>query len=237
MIPESNRLRDIVYPVRRGDWNLELRYSLRSLVNLPHARVILVGYVPSWANPDIGLIRDQGKEAPWHASAMHLLHAMDQIRDLSDPFYLFNDDFYVMQPMDQIPILNRGPYRELIQWYGKAMHRGIYFRGMEKTLELLDGMGYQDPLAFNLHAPMPIAHCQYRDAYSKAKGIIAPDTRTVYGNLLGEVGVHTEDFKVYPRTKDFTSWPFLSSNDDVSHTQIGKLLASTFPGQSAYESD
>src|SRR4029079_15582575 len=104
MIPESDQLRDIVYPVRRGDWNLELRYSLRSLVNLPHARVILVGYVPSWANPDIGLIRDQGKEAPWHASAMHLLYAMDQIRDLSDPLYLFNDDFYVMQPTDQIPI-------------------------------------------------------------------------------------------------------------------------------------
>ena len=39
---------DAVYYVRPGDRNDELRYSLRSLANLPHDRVWIVGHTPPW---------------------------------------------------------------------------------------------------------------------------------------------------------------------------------------------
>ena len=39
---------DIVYVVRPGERNEELRYSLRSLSNLPHGRVWIAGYMPKW---------------------------------------------------------------------------------------------------------------------------------------------------------------------------------------------
>jgi hypothetical protein len=42
-------LPDVVYVVRPGNRNEELRYSLRSIAaHLPHRRVWLAGFCPSW---------------------------------------------------------------------------------------------------------------------------------------------------------------------------------------------
>ncbi|MFF3129757.1 hypothetical protein ACFVRD_48125 [Streptomyces sp. NPDC057908] len=47
---------DIVYVVRPWNQNEQLRYSLRTLANLPHRRVWIAGYCPTWVGPDVGRI-------------------------------------------------------------------------------------------------------------------------------------------------------------------------------------
>lgn len=229
---------DIVYPVRRGEWNLELRYSLRSLVNLTHGRVILVGFIPSWVRGIVPLPRDQGGDLKWHATTKHLLHAVDSIPDLTDPFYLFNDDFYVMRKVKgPLPVYNRGDLGALIDEYRSKRHQGTYFQGMAETYALLKSLGYGKPLAFNLHVPLPIYHTPLQRAYLEGKGIQALHLRTLYGNLAGLQGETISDVKVYSNMRDWEDLPFLSSNDDLPHGAISRVLSDRFPGVSKYESD
>ena len=46
----KNGYPDIVYFVKPSEDNDELKYSLRSLKNLNHGQVYLVGYRPSWVD-------------------------------------------------------------------------------------------------------------------------------------------------------------------------------------------
>lgn len=234
----SRKKPDIVYPLRPGEWNPELRYSLRSLVNLTHGRVILVGFIPSWVQGIVPLPRNQGTDLKWHATTKHLLHAVDSIPDLTDPFYLFNDDFYVMERIKgPLPVYNRGDMGNLIDWYRKQHHQGSYYRGMTETYALLKSLGIGKPLAFNLHVPLPIFHTPLKRAYEEGKGIEALHLRTLYGNLAGLTGTCIQDVKVYSTTRDWEQLPFLSSNDDLPHGAISRVLSDRFPGQSKYESD
>lgn len=102
---------DVVYINRPGDENEELRYSLRSLKNLPHDRVFIVGYSPVWVRGCESIAVDPQRSK--HASAESNLIAACSSLEVSDPFYVFNDDFYVMQEMETIPVLHEGPLSEV----------------------------------------------------------------------------------------------------------------------------
>lgn len=231
---------DIVYPVRAGGHNEELRYSLRSLRNLPHHRVIVVGGLPNFVDSRkvLYLPRSQDGDLKWHATTKHLLHALEKVPDLSDPFLLFNDDFYVMRPIrGGLPVYNRGDLGELIDWYRRQRHTGAYFAGMTETYALLKSIGYGKPLAFNLHVPLPMYHLPLKAAYGTGKGIKALHLRTLYGNIAGLKGETISDVKVYSTTTDWEGLPFLSSNDDLPYGAITRVLTEAFPKVSRYESD
>ena len=226
---------DIVYPLRRGHYNDELRYSLRSLENLPHGKVILSGFIPRWATNVIAIDRDpQGSN--WFRSRDNVLAALEHA---SDPFYLFNDDFYVMVPMDEVPVLHAGPLAEVVERYRRTRHTGAYWRGMVATHLLLQEWGYSEPLGYELHLPLLMHHGPLLEALDKGSGIEALALRTLYGNLASIGGTQAEDCKVLARAGvlDYDQWPFLSSNDDLPYSPLGKVLREHFSIGSRYESD
>src|SRR5688572_13246658 len=98
---------DIVYVCRPGDDNEELRYSLRSLRNLPHGRVFVAGYCPVWVSSEVERI-PVPRMSDKHTHALASLVAAMNDERVSDPFVMFNDDFYIMRPMDRVPILHTG---------------------------------------------------------------------------------------------------------------------------------
>lgn len=235
---------DIVYPVRGGSWNDELRYSIRSVMaNVPHHRIIIVGGSPSWLRPSETLIHLPRTQplSKWQNSITNVKHAILSLQDtslpLSAPFLLFNDDFYVMQPIERMPVYTQGRMAEVISYYQRHHHTGAYWRGMVSTFELLKSLGHLDPLSYGLHLPLPIYAGPYMDAIAKGKGIEALHMRTLYGNLAGLGGEERSDVKVHH--KPIEEWPrdFLSSNDDIEHGSIGPLLRDTFPVPSTHEKD
>lgn len=225
---------DILYPVRKGDWNDELRYSLRSLANLPHDAVRIVGYRPSWVTGVQSFFREQAADKYGTANG-HLQWAIDRAA-LSERFYLFNDDFYVMRPMDRVPVLHMGPLGEMIDRYRARHHTGAYFRNMVATFQLLRDNGFSRPLSYELHIPMAMDKGTLREAFNMGGHIPGVHIRTVYGNLAGVGGELSEDMKVYSTTEDYEEWPFLSSNDNL-YQGLGVYLQKRFPYASPYESD
>jgi hypothetical protein len=228
---------DVLYPVRKGDWNDELRYSLRSLQNIKHDRVFLVGYKPSWAVNVITFPREQ-KESKYLNANKNLIWAADHA-ELSDPFLLLNDDFYIMQRVrGRMPMLHMGPVEKVIDRYRKLHHTGVYWRGMKDTFQLCRSLGMIHPLSYELHVPMILYKGPLQEAWDKGNHLPVCHIRTLYGNVAGVGGTATEDCKVYSApAKGFEQWPFLSSTDNLhANSPIRKLLEERFPDRSPYES-
>jgi hypothetical protein len=63
------KLPDLVYVVREGDRNNELRHSLRSVVaNVPHRLVWIAGYKPGWVSDLVGYIPMAQRGTKWQNS-------------------------------------------------------------------------------------------------------------------------------------------------------------------------
>lgn len=228
---------DIVYICRPGDTNEELRYSLRSLRNLPHERVWFAGYTPTWVT-GVGSI-PVADHFDKQTSALKNLIAACQSEEVSDPFLIFNDDFYIMQPLEQMPVLHRGLVSDVIEEHRNG---SAYRIAMERTLALMQREGLKEPiLSYELHVPMAIEKLSMLLALSLGKGIRGFHLRTFYGNMLGIGGERTMDFKIYrtdPRSSAYRDWPLLSTSDQVFRTHpAGRYLRSSFPEPSIYEQE
>ena len=135
-------LPDIVYVVRPGDRNEELRYSLRSLANLPHGRVWIAGYCPSWVT-GVEVIPVQGQPGS-HQTAKANLRAACEHSAVVEDFVYFNDDFFVMQPLERMPVMHRGTIDEAI----RSGMRSSYTRAMKVTRQILVERGIAEPLCY-----------------------------------------------------------------------------------------
>jgi hypothetical protein len=226
---------DIVYVVRPGDDNEELRYSIRSLRFLPHGQVWIVGHKPSWL--------DNVRHIPTDQTATKYLNATGNIRtacehpDMPDQFVWCNDDFFAMQPATHLPIWHQGPITKVIRRFSKRP--GPYLAGMKATLALLQDLGISEPLSYDLHLPMLVDRDRLLDAIELRETVDLAHTRSLYGNLYGIGGTQVEDVKVY--TRDATGWtwyPWLSTTDtSFRDYPVGAHIRATHPAASQYEAE
>lgn len=225
---------DIVYICRPGDDNEELRYSLRSLVNIPHGEVHIVGGWPSWVRGVNTIAVESFRDK--QTSAVNNLIAACQNPGISDPFLVLNDDFYIMAPMDKVPVLHLGPMDQVIE-----AHRfgSAYRNAMQKTADRLRTLDVPQALvSYETHTPMLIDKVGMLLALSLGKGIHGLHNRTMYGNLEGLGGIQTSDVKVYRGTRgqDYREWSLLSTSDQVfKFHPVGRHIKSTFPDPCSYE--
>jgi hypothetical protein len=226
---------DIVYVVRDGDENEELRFSLRSLVNLPHDQVWIVGHKPSWVTGVEHLPTFQAG-TKYENSTQNLLAACDH-PDVADEFALMNDDIYVVKPLKAVPVFHRGPVAELVAYYRRK--QGPYLEGMQATAGLLAGWGFSDPLSYELHMPLPVVKAAMADVLRRGIGHTPVlHKRTLYGNVMGIGGELTQDCKIR-RPLDASqaiTGPFLSTKDSTFR-YARRRLERMFPFPSPYEVD
>jgi hypothetical protein len=224
---------DIVYVVRPGDDNNELRHSLRSLANLPHARVWLVGHLPAWAH-NVEAIQTTQIGRKYANSTRNLLTACQDDR-LTEQVVLFNDDFFCMTPASGVDVWNRGPVSEV----NKAYRSGPYGTGMRDTANLLHRLGHPDPISYELHLPMVIDRALMADTIKTGMRARIPvlHKRTLYGNLHGPAGTTVTDVKVHTEDPDgWRDWPWLSTSDtSFSLYPVGQHIRDRFPEPSRYE--
>jgi len=227
---------DVVYVLKRSDRNEELRFSLRSLANLPHDKVWAAGYRPRWANLDEIPVRQRLNK--FENSAANLRAACHDPR-VSDDFAYFNDDFFVLQPLEQLPVLHRGTVRDFVAEHVRHYGRpGAYLKGLQATAELLaTQVRIRDPLCFEGHVPLIVNKALMRRALDLGADLPVLHYRTLYGNLARLAGEKIGDWKIRDsHSVPEPSWLFTSTVDTVfASGAVGTWLRARFPDPSPYE--
>ena len=232
---------DIVYLVKNCPTNEELTYSLRSLVNIPHDRVFIVGGCPSNLNKT-SLIHIQTLQTNnKYNNTTNSLFEVCKDNRLSEDFILMNDDFFILKPIKQPKAelnLCRGTIKDVYEkMKARYQEEGPYLTTMRQSDIYLRDIGVKTPLSYELHIPMVLNKNKFLELFSLPyiSNAVLAHKRSIYGNLYLSGSEQTEDVKVY---RDFFiplgSNKFLSTEDN-SWPRVKGYLNQLFPQKSIYE--
>lgn len=230
---------DVVYIVRNGEFNQELRHSLRSVAkNVPHRNIVIAGYVPRWTQNVIGIdVERQGNK--YEQSIINWRAVMNDPR-VSDDFVLMNDDFFIMNPITGVPDMHRGSNQAVLDYYAEI--GSDYYRIMLHTKNLMKALNCAEG-AFNyeLHVPMVMNKQRYLEMEYMIRQHNHADkpcmTRTIYGNFYKVGGIEMDDVKIYGTDESFSkTGTFLSTSDRTFNSgAVGEYLRAKFNIKSKYE--
>lgn len=226
---------DIVYILKNNVESDEIRYSLRSVCkNFPYERIWFVGGCPEGIVPDEQVNFKQIGWTKWQLATSSIYKAC-QNEEITDDFWLFNDDFFIMKRIRTVKPMIRGTLQQRVK--DIETPRGgmttAYSRQLRKTMHVLKMNGYPQN-DYALHVPMLI---------NKQKGIEVINTfpdcamfRSLYGNYCGIEAITTKDFKVRNNTNCPTDWTFLSTDDSSFYDgKVGEYIRECFPDPCKYE--
>lgn len=222
---------DIVYFVKESAKNEELRYSLRSLVNFPHNRVYFYGGCPDGLNPDVHIRVNQDQPTKW-ANIFKMFKLACLNPHITDNFWLFNDDFFIMKPIKEEPNYYEGDlYKRVVTL--EDTHHGItpYSQQLRYTLQELEGMGCETK-NYAVHLPMLINKTNGQELCNIING---PMIRCVYGNYFKIGGKDHRDCKIDSVKKLYTNGEYLSTNDKSFNGKVGEQIRNIFPDKCKYE--
>lgn len=223
---------DVVYVCRPGNRNEELRFSLRSLKNLPHDRVWIGGAWPPWVR-NVNLVPGPRVRDKYAQTTANLLAVCDS--GVSEEFVFLNDDVFLLHPIETIPVLYRGKIKDIAREHSTL----TYATKMRALGDWLREQGYAEPLSYELHTPMVLNRDRLVEALALPVPTDARDThkRSLYGNVWGIGGTETHDFKVSGHGHAWSQeWPFISTTDNVFKDEpVGRHIRKRFPTLGPYE--
>jgi hypothetical protein len=209
---------DVVYLYKECG-SQELRMSLRTLAaNLPHEQLWFVGDPPPrWV-----------KGAEWIPGNLKFSkpqNVFDNVRiaanhpDISDEFYYFNDDFFILKPVERVEMAWRGTLDQNISKVrpsNKEWHESLVI-----TRDWLRMLGHKRPRSYELHRPLPVNKQLMAETLELASDIrpdLPPQWRTIYGVINRVGGVRDDDLKLKNGfTVDLDDHTFLSSDERCFH--------------------
>lgn len=233
---------DLVWIVRPGA-NPELRYSIRSFAaNLARfGRIWIVGTVPEWARDIRGLPLAPRQEK--FANQRQSVTAVVDQPDLSDTFWLLNDDHFLVEPVDELPVFHGPRTSEYMADLDrkKVSPRNTWRSGVAQTAAWMEQQGFPDPICYELHVPLPYDKARLRDVLDRYPA----DQRFCYPGVYpiagaggeGELGINC---KVRGNSRDDlaekSGGPYLSSNDvSFQDGEIGRHVRAMFPDPCHFE--
>lgn len=185
----------LICPVREGETNEELRYALRSWETnlvMDDLRLLVVGYRPSWLNPDwhIAGNRHEGSHANIWDNVRLGAWATDD-RGYKDVVYV-NDDFFCLDPTPGVlPVRRNMTLAEHIALY--PQYQGMqWVRSLALTASWLADQGHPSPWSYEVHRPLPCEPAAMLSALSQWEGGLSgdlPQWRTLYG-VLNDIDAH-----------------------------------------------
>lgn len=223
-------MRDVVYYVREGD-NEELRYSLRSLSNLPHDNVWIVGDKPDWVT-NVGFIPGNRFTERWW-------NAFDNVRlvvnhpNVAEDIVMMNDDFFIMNHVDEIPVYWLKIFDGPSGVRRNDSPRIASFRYIKRLIGA-DG----SIKLYVTHTPLPVEKTKLAEVLDLVdpKAQWPPAWRSLYGNYWKIGGEQAEDNKVFGISGEWEGQDFVSTEDAAfTYGKIGKQIRSRFPNKSPYE--
>lgn len=226
-------MRDIVYILKDGIISEELKYSLRTVeANFPHRYVWFVGGRRAGLKPDRAVYHRQNGPTKWDLIKSSMLEVIKQ-PELTDEFYLFNDDFFVMKPFEGefINYADRSLTDRVEDFRKENPRLNRYAMTLLQAKEELTALGYGE-INFDVHLPMLFEK-------SKVKSILtcsSPQMRSIYGNINKLPYIDRCDVKVYRLDQVPDDMDFVSTNDRTFiHGNIGKYIRETYTTPSRFE--
>jgi hypothetical protein len=227
---------DVVYILKNDIKPNELRYSLRSIErNLIHGDVWFVGGQPYGLKADKTITHTQRGILKWSKARDSLIRACKN-GGVSEKFWLFNDDFFVLKPMENEEPFFAGLLHDHIlrteHRYGDK-HTG-YTRALRHCEDLLQDAELST-FDYALHIPMLVDKKKMLEALETFPD--CPMFRSLYGNYAEIGGVQHNDVKIdntddsIPDGADFVSTTDGSFRCGVVGAQIRRL----FPEKCKYE--
>lgn len=217
---------DAVYVVRPGEKNEPLRYSLRSLVNVEHDEVWIFGHAPSWVM-NVTAVERPRTGSTYETVTQHIRAACLH-PGVSDPFMLWNDDFYAVQQVGPLPAFHRGSLALELRKF--QYRKDEWARGLRAAANIVP----TSSLSYELHVPIIVHKTEMLAAIEliRREGVTSSCRRTVYGNLAQLGGTRIDDPKMG------YEWPtgqWVSSTPGTFNRLAKPNLHRLFPTHGAYE--
>lgn len=215
---------DIAYPLRNNSSNnyIELRYSLRSLVNIRHDRIFIAGGKPSWIQ---NIVHIEGLDNQIHKP----LNVINKIRDIclsdiSDDFILMNDDFYFLNKCTKKDLNAHGfLLKEKLIDKVTLYNIGKFGDMLRKTIETLP-----DAIDYSLHKPITINKYKFLEMLKQYDFRYPMSYRSIYGTINKLEGNISPDHKLFDaRYIDYIKdTPIISSGDNLfKESKFHKLMS------------
>lgn len=229
---------DIVYILKENPPVNELRYSIRSVVKyFPYSRIIFAGGCPKEIIPDRHISVQRAGGAKWR-KATNNIKAACLDANVSEDFWLFNDDFFVMKPVKAMhPIFHGTLENRVKEIYLNNGRNSDYARRLDYTNTELKHLGFKT-LNYAVHIPMLVN----KEKALQVFGVFPnnPMFRSLYGNYWDIGGRDMKDVKVNIIREEETSWNkrsrFLStSNKAFNEGTVGNYIRESFPEPTRYE--
>lgn len=226
--------RDVVYILKRELDTDELKYSLRSVEkNFPIGKVWFIGGQPKGFQNVVRLQHEQIGNCKWELIRSSMWKAVNA-EDLTEEFFLFNDDFFIMKPVDTDSFINfvDGTLSRRIDELHTEHGMNPYCRTLFKLEQELRTM-HEPTMNFDVHLPMLLNKEQVKATLYKCS---SPQMRSAIGNLNRLPFVIHPDVKVYDLESVPTDETYLSTNDDTFNKgKVGKYIRETFATKSRFE--
>lgn len=228
---------DIVYVLKHGAGSKELRFSLRSVEeNLNHGAVWFYGGKPAGIEPD-EYVRYYQRGVNKFERVRDTLTAICKNDEITKKFWLFNDDFYVLEKMQSTEPLYQGMIHDhalnVESRHGNRVTS--YTKLLRECEEILKGADLPT-LDYALHVPLLVERETMLKALEEFPD--CPMVRNLYGNYAKLGGVFHEDVKttdarfVIPEGRDY-----LSTSDAALSGPLLEQMRERFPEPCRYEVD
>lgn len=238
---QPNGKYDIVYFLKNSPKNEELRYSLRSVEqNWQYKSVWFYGGCPDGIKPDHHVAPQQIAPSKWER-VRNMLYEACQNNNITEDFWLFNDDFFIMKPIKEtMPPQYNKTLQERIRKIEKR-HGGMpneytmRLRHLIKTLKTAE-KGFLD---YSVHKPILINRKKMLEVLKKFPN--EPMSRALYGNYWRIGGVSNHDMKIQVLRYNkmdvvMRDWEFLSTSDASFETgNVGRYIRDKFSEKSRFE--
>lgn len=226
---------DVVYILKDDIESDELIYSLRSIdENFPHRKVWFVGGHPENLFPDGSIYHKQEGYSKFER-AHSSLRKIIECDDISDKFFLFNDDFFVLKRIDTANFKNlvNGTLEKRIREMTEIRGETAYLRGLEAMKRELEKKGY-DSMSYSVHIPMLFDKEILQRVLDEFE---TPMFRSVYGNLSGESYEFHKDIKISDLSHiPHEDWEYVSTTERSFRLgKVGTYLKGRFPKKCRYE--
>jgi len=226
--------RDIVYILKDDIATEELQYSLRSIEkNFPHRFVWFVGGQPQGLKPDRLVRHTQDGANKWLKIKSSMLEVVKQ-EELSDEFFLFNDDFFVTKPFEKefVNFTDRTLADRIEDFRRENPHLNRYAMTLVQTEEELKAQGH-GTLNFEVHLPMLFEKNKVEAALCRC---FSPQMRSIYGNITGCKVIDRRDVKVNSLNDIPYGMDFVSTNDKTfTQGNVGQYIKDLFKEPSRFE--
>ena len=227
---------DVVYILKAGCSAEELRFSLRSIeANMTHGKVWFYCGCPAGITPDEHVPLVQTGLNKWERVRNTMVRVCKN-DEITDKFWLFNDDFFVMSRMTRTVPFHRGELRDHIKGIEARHGRPSgYSRRLKICENMLRDAGLTT-LDYALHIPILVDRQKGLEALQKFPD--CPMFRSLYGNYAGIGGEYHEDVKTVNPDKIIPDGAdFFSTSNKSFGGEVRRQLEERFLEPCRYEAE